>query len=112
MHPQLAAGALDDRRREPVVVGVGVRADQQPHVLEPAADLRERALQLLERALLVDAGVDQHDAVAGLQRPRVHVGNAGPRQRQPQPPDAREHAVGAPQLAPALRVAHAREPTG
>ena len=72
---------------------------------------RERALQLVERALLVDAGVDQHDPVAGLQRPGVHVRNAGPRQRQPQAPDAREHAVGPPQLAPAVRVAHAPEPT-
>ena len=46
VHPQLAAGALDDRRREPVVVGVGVRADHQTHVLEPAVDQRQRALQL------------------------------------------------------------------
>ena len=65
-----------------------------------------------ERVLLVVAGVDQHDSVAGLQRPRVHVGNAGPRKRQPQSPDAREHAVGTSQPVPAVRVAHAREPTG
>ena len=65
-----------------------------------------------QRLLLVVAGVDQHDAVAGLQRPCVHVGNAGPRQRQSQPPDAREHAVGTAQPVPAVRVAHAREPTG
>ena len=42
-----------------------------------------------------------------LERPGVHVRHAGPRQRQPQPPDARQHAVGAAQLALALRVAHA-----
>ena len=39
VHPQLAAGALDDRRRLAVVVGVRVRADEQAHVLEPQADL-------------------------------------------------------------------------
>ena len=29
VHPELALGALDDRRRQPVVVGVGVGADEQ-----------------------------------------------------------------------------------
>ena len=36
VHPQLAARALDDRRGLAVVVGVRVRADEQPHVLELA----------------------------------------------------------------------------
>ena len=40
VHPQLAARALDDRRRLPVVVGVGVRADEQAHVLDAQVDLR------------------------------------------------------------------------
>ena len=35
VHPQLAAGALDDRRGLAVVVGVRVRADEQLHVLDP-----------------------------------------------------------------------------
>ena len=50
VHPQLAAGALDDRRRLAVVVGVGVGADEQADVLEPQADLVQRALELGERA--------------------------------------------------------------
>ena len=40
VHPQLAAGALDDRRGLAVVVGVRVRADEQPHVLEAQVDHR------------------------------------------------------------------------
>ncbi len=62
VHPQLAPGALDDRRRLAPVVGVGVRADEQPHVLEAEVDLVQRALELGERAGLVRAGVDEHDA--------------------------------------------------
>ena len=91
VHPQLAAGALDDRRGLPVVVGVRVRADQQPDVLELEVDLRERALEVGHRARLVHAGVDQDDAVAGRQRPGVAVRDARPGQRQPQPPDPRQH---------------------
>ena len=40
VHPQLAAGALDDRRRLAVVVGVRVRADEQAHVLDLQPDHR------------------------------------------------------------------------
>ena len=46
VHPQLAPGALDDRRGQAVVVGVRVRAHEQAHVLEPQAGLVERALEL------------------------------------------------------------------
>ena len=46
VHPELAAGALDDRRRQPVVIGVGVGADEQPHVLEPEAGLGQREVEL------------------------------------------------------------------
>ena len=46
MHPQLAAGALDDRRRLSVVVGVRVRADDEAHVLDPQADHVQRALEV------------------------------------------------------------------
>ena len=49
---------------QPVVVGVRVRADQQAHVLEAQAGLVERALELAQAARLVEAGVDQHHAVA------------------------------------------------
>ena len=84
-------GRLDDRRGEPVVVGVGVRADQQLHVRDRVARLVQRALQLVERTRLVDAGVDQHEPVAGAQRPRVHVRHARPGQRQPEPPNARQY---------------------
>ena len=62
------------------------------------ADLLERALEVAERARLVHAGVDEHDPVAGGQRPGVAVRHAGPRQRQAQPPDAGQHALAAPDL--------------
>ena len=99
VHPQLAAGALDDRRGQAVVVRVGVGADQQPHVLEPQPGLVERALELAQRARLVQPGVDQHHAVDRGDRERVHVRHARPGQRQPQPPEPGQHAVGARQLA-------------
>ena len=86
VHPQLAAGGLDNRRGEPVVVGMGMRADEQAHVLEPEPGLIERALQLSHRPRLVQAGVDEYDAAAGSDREGVHVRNAGPRQRQAQAP--------------------------
>ena len=62
-------------------------------------DLVQRPLEVRERARLVHARVDEHDPVAGRERPRVAVRHAGPRQRQPQPPDAGQHALAAPDLA-------------
>ena len=99
MHPELAAGGVDDRPGEPVVVRVRVRAHDQADVLEPQAGLGERALELAERARLRHAGVHQHDAAAGGDRERVHVRHAGPRQRQPQAPDTRLDPVGTPELS-------------
>ena len=78
-----------------------MRADDQPHVLQPQVDLRQRQLQMPERAGLVHAGVDQHDPVALRDRPRVAVRHARPRQRQPQPPDPRQHPLAPAELAPA-----------
>ena len=46
MHPELAAGALHDRRRLPPVIGVGMGADQQPDMFKAQVDLIQRALQL------------------------------------------------------------------
>ena len=43
MHPQLAAGGIEDRAREAVMVGVGVGGNEQAHVLDPRADLGERS---------------------------------------------------------------------
>ena len=88
VHPDLRAGALADRRRLPAVVDVRVRADDEPHVLEPQPGLVERALEVRHRAGLVHAGVHEHDPVAGGERPGVAVRDARPRQREPQPPDA------------------------
>ena len=56
---------------------------------EREAGLLERALEVAHRAAVVHARVDEHDPVAGLQRPRVAVRDAGQIERQPQPPDAR-----------------------
>src|SRR4051794_12933018 len=98
VHPELAAARVDDRSREPVVVGVRVRAHEQPHVLDPEAGLVEGALELLHRSRVADAGVHQHDAAPRGDRPGVAVGHPGPGQRQAQPPHARQHAIGAPEL--------------
>ena len=96
VHPQLAPGALDDRRRQAVVVGVRVGADHQPHVLHAQARPgRARARAARNAPGSCEAGVDEHDAVAGGNRLGVHVRNAGPGQRQPQAPDAGQDPVGA-----------------
>ena len=42
--PQVAAGALHDRRRLAAMVDVGVGADEQAHLLDPQADLVERGV--------------------------------------------------------------------
>jgi hypothetical protein len=46
VHPQLATGRVDDRAGQAVVVGMGVRADQEPDVLQAQARLPQRQLQL------------------------------------------------------------------
>ena len=92
VHPQLAAGALHDRRGLAVVVGVGVRADHQAHVLDAQPAHLHRPFQLRERAGLVHPRVEQHDPVAGRDRPGVAVGDAWPGQRQAQAKDAGQHA--------------------
>ena len=100
MHPELAAGRVDDRPGLAEMVRVGVGADEQPHVLEPQSGLVERELELAQRPRLVDPGVDEHDPVARRDRPGVSVRDPGPGQRQPQPPQARKHPVGAGQVSP------------
>ena len=106
VRPHLAARAVGDRVRLAAVVGVGVGDDHEPHVLDLQADLVERALEVAHRARLVGAGVDEHDPVAGRDRPRVAVRDARPRQREPQPPEAGEHALAAPHLPRSGRLAH------
>jgi hypothetical protein len=106
VHPDLAAGARGDRRRLAAVVDVRVRADDQPHVLDLQARLVERALEVHHRARLVHPGVDEHDARARGERPRVAVRNARPRQRQPQPPHAGHDLLAAADLAAASGLAH------
>ena len=69
VHPDLAAGALGDRRRLAAVVDVGVRADDQPHVARPAGRPASSARSRCAiEPRLVHAGVDEHDPVA---RPRA-----------------------------------------
>ena len=98
MHPQLTAGALHDRGRLAVVVGMRVRTDDQTHVLDLQAAHRERPFELHDRARLVHAGVEQHDPVAGSHGPSVAVRNPRPGQRQAQAKDARQHALATAQL--------------
>ena len=106
MEPEFAAGPLSDRCRLAPVIGVGMRAGEQPHMLEPEVDLIKRALELGERAGLVHAGVDEHDAGPGRDRPRVAVGNSRPRQRQPQSPQSRQDAFAASKFALTAHTAH------
>src|SRR5947209_1636840 len=61
MHPQLAAGAIDDWCGLAPVVGVSVGACDQPDMLDAEVDLLERALELGHRTRLMHAGVDEHD---------------------------------------------------
>jgi len=109
VHPELAAGRLDDRRRQPIVVGMGMGADEQPYVLDSEADLSEREVELAHAALAADAGVEEDDAAVGGDCPDVAVRHAGPGQRQPQPPDAGQHLFAARRLRP-LALAHLLHP--
>jgi hypothetical protein len=106
VHPDLAARARGDRRRLAAVVDVRVGAHDQPHVLELEVRLVERPLEVGERAGLVHPRVEQHDARAGSQRPGVAVRDAGPRERQPQAPDARDDLLATADLAAASGFAH------
>ena len=106
VHPQLASGRVDDRPGEPVVVGVRVGHGQEPHMLEPQPGLRQRELELADRARAAEPGVHEHDPAPGGQGPGVAVGHAGPREWQPEPPDPRQHTIGARHLALAGRLAH------
>ena len=99
VHPQLAAGALADRRGLAPVIGVGVGADQQPDVLEAEVDLLHRSLELGHRAGLVHARCRSGRSRTGGDRPRVAVGNPGPGQRQAQPPQPGQHPLPASELS-------------
>jgi hypothetical protein len=106
VQPDLAAGAFGDRRRLTAVVHVRMRAHHEPDVLDPQAGLVERALEMGHRARLVHAGVDEHDAVARSQCPRVAVRDARPRQRQPQTPHAGQHPLPSTDLPAPRGLAH------
>ena len=75
-------------------------------MLEPQADLLERALQVLHRPRRVHPAVDEHDPVAGGDRPGVAVGHARQRERQPQTPHAGHDALSPPDLGPPRRLPH------
>ena len=59
----------------------------------------ERELELAHAVVGRHPGVEEDDPVAGGDRERVHVRNAGPGQRQAQPPDARQDPLAAGDLA-------------
>src|SRR5215211_1666965 len=101
VHPQLAARGVDDRPGEAVVVGVRVGAHEQAHVLEAQAGGMKCALELGERARLVEPRVEQDDPAARRHGEGVDVRDAGPRERKAQTPHAGQHAVGAGELAAA-----------
>ena len=103
VHPQLAAGALDDRGR-PGRSGRSARACRRAAARPPGAGRtsRARVRGCAIESGLVHAGVEQHEAVARGDRPRVAVRHARPRQRQAQAVDARQHPLAAAQLALAV----------
>ena len=70
MHPELAAGRVDDRPGEAVVVGVRVGADEQADVAQLQLRLAERELELVEPVLAADPGVEEDDAVGRARAPR------------------------------------------
>ena len=100
VHPQLAAGALDDRGRLAVVVGVRVGADEQADVLEAQVDLGQRALEVGERAR-ARACRSRTARCRRRRRPptRCSAGRPGHGQRQAQAPHAGEDALAAAELA-------------
>jgi hypothetical protein len=106
MHPELAAGALDDRRCLPPMICVSVCADQQPDVLDAQVDLIECPLELGQRARFVHARVDQHDAVSGRNCPGVAMGNPRPGEGQSQAPEAGQDPLSASELALSWHAAH------
>ena len=106
VHPQLAAGPSHDRRGLTVVIGVGVRADHQAHVLDAQPAHLHRAFQLRERAGLVHPRVEQHDPVAGRDRPGIAVGDAGPGKRQAQAKDAGQDPFAPAQLGLTVCLGH------
>ena len=87
------------------MVGVGVGADDEPHVLDREAGLREGQVEPTEAALAADPGVEEDDAVACRDRPDVAVRDPGPGQGQAQPPDARQGFLSPRRLRP-LALAH------
>jgi len=87
VHPELAAGGIDDRCGGAVVVAVRVGADDEADVAQLQLRLAERELELMDALLAADPGIEEDDAVAAGDRPRVDVRDPGPRARQPQPPD-------------------------
>ena len=94
VHPQLAPGLVEDRPGQAVVVRVGVCADEQADVAQLEPDLAPSRRQLARAVRVGIAGVDEDDALAGPQRPRVAMRDARPG-RQPQPPDAGQHPLAA-----------------
>ena len=109
VHPELAANLLDDSRRLPAVVGVGMGADHQPDFLQAQAAHRQRPLEVGHRVRLVHPGVEQDEAMAGLHSPGVAVGHTRPGQRQAQPVDAGKHTLATSQLLPTRHISHAAQ---
>jgi hypothetical protein len=83
VHPKLASGASKHRRCLPVVICVGMGADEKAYLFELIADLAERALELFERTAGMRPAVDEHDAAVCGERPSVAVRHDPPGQWQP-----------------------------
>ena len=78
MHPQLAAGTVDDRGGLAPMVRMCMSYGDQPDVIEAKRHLAERSLEVGERVSLVHPRIDQHNTGPGCDRPGVAVRNSGP----------------------------------
>ena len=112
VHPQLAAGRVDDRPREAVVVGVGVGADQQPHVGEPRTPPGARASSSWRGPSVGrHPGVEEDDPVAGATANAFTRGTPGQgsgRRRRQTPGRTRSPRPSSRGVCLESKVAHAR----
>ena len=92
VHPELAAGALDDRRRRGRSGRCGSGCRRAGRTSSSAeAGLGEGEVELAQPPLAAHPGVEEDDAAVGGDRPGVPVRDPRPGQRQAQPPDPGQH---------------------
>ena len=105
MHENLGARALEGPRH-PHVIGMQVRDEDAPHVLEADPGLGQSCAERLFGLRRVHAGVDEAPAVSTFDEIRVHDRESANGQRNGDAPDARRDDIAHCALGP--RGGHAR----